>query len=188
MRGMKMNHPFQSIAQDRISKYLIPLILLTLIFMFTLNTLGSSLNTNQAPNGIISYELAGDVHTAKAIIDSWDTRSQIIASLSLGIDYLFLVIYSNAIGLGCIWAMSAFLSKPTILLSSGIFLAWGQWLAALLDGVENTALLKLLLGNIQAPWPQVAQICATIKFFIIALGLIYIVLGTVVKSVKRARG
>jgi len=182
-----MWHPFQSISPDRVPRYLTALILLTLLFMFTLNWLGSSLITSPAPGGIISFEFAGNVQSSKAIIDSWDPRSQTIASLSLGLDYLFLVIYSNAIGMGCIWAMSAFATRSSILLSLGNLLAWGQWIAALFDGVENAALLELLLGEIQPPWPQVAQICATIKFSIIALGLIYIVIGALAKSVKRAR-
>ena len=183
-----MRHPFQSISPDRLPRYLIPLTLLTLIFMFTLNWLGSSLITGPAPSGIISFELAGDVQTSEAIIDSWDPRSQMIASLSLGLDYLFLVIYSSTIGLGCIWAMSVyFVSQSSILRPTGILLAWGQWFAALFDGVENAALLELLLGKIQSPWPQIAQICATLKFSLIALGLIYIVIGALVKSVKRAR-
>jgi hypothetical protein len=185
---MIMRHPYQSISSDRFARYLIPLIILTLFFMFVMNWLGSSLNNSTAPSGIISFELAGDVETSSAIIDSWDPVSRVIASFSLGLDYLFLILYSSTIAMGCIWAMNAFLSRSTFLLSTGILLAWGQWLAALFDGVENAALLKILLDEIQAPWPQVAQICAVLKFSLIALGLIYIVIGALIKSVKKRRG
>jgi len=182
-----MRHPFQSISPERMPRYLIPLILLTLLSMFILNLLGSSLNTAAAPSGIISFELAGDPAISTAIIDSWDPTSQMIASLSLGLDYLFLFIYSTTIAMGCIWAMNAFISKPSFYLSVGILLAWGQGLAALLDAVENAALLRLLLDGIQSPWPQLAQTCAVIKFALIALGLIYIALGAIMKAVERAR-
>jgi hypothetical protein len=69
----------------------------------------------------------------------------------------------------------------------GIYLAWGQWLAALFDALENAALLTLLLGNIQSPYPQAARIFAAMKFTLIAFGLIYVVLGTLVKVVNRAK-
>ena len=182
-----MRHPFQSISPERVPSYLIPLILLTLLSMLILNLLGSSLNTAAAPSGIISFELAGDPEISTAIIDSWDHASQMIASLSLGLDYLFLLIYSTTIAMGCIWAMNAFITKPSFYLSVGILLAWGQGLAALLDGVENAALLRLLLGEIQSPWPQLAQTCAVIKFTLIAFGLIYIALGAIMKAMERAR-
>ena len=55
-----------------------------------------------------------------------------------------------------------------------------------MDGVVNAALLKLLLGNIQSPWPQIARICAIIKFALIAVGLTYVIIGGLFKWVKRA--
>lgn len=182
-----MPHPFQAIAPDRIGKVLIPLVVLTFIFMILLNELGASLINSTAPDGMISLELAGDVEASKGIIDSWTAETQLIAAFSLGLDYLFLVVYSTTIGLGCIWAMGAFRSKSPQLVTIGLLLAWGQWIAAMFDGVENAALLKLLLGDLQSPWPQVARIFAIMKFILIALGLIYIMIGALIKIIRRAR-
>jgi hypothetical protein len=182
-----MQHPFQAISPDRVGRYLIPLSLLTIVFMITLNWLSTPLNNPSAPSGIISFELAGEVETAKAIIASWDVKNLLIASLSLGLDYLFLVIYSAAIGMGCIWASKAFSARATFLISSGVFLAWAQWFAALFDGVENAALIKMLLGNIQSPWPQIARTFAIMKFALIALGLVFIMVGALFKLVKQSR-
>jgi hypothetical protein len=181
-----MRHPFQSIDKGSIGKVLITLTLLTLIFMIMMNWISSPLTNPAAPSGIISYELAGNVDMAYTILASWDVEAKHIASLSLGLDYLFLVVYSTAIGMGCIWASSAFSDGRSFLVTTGVLLAWGQWLAALMDGVENAALLKLLLGDIQSPWPQISRICAIIKFALIALGLIYVIIGSLFKWVKRA--
>jgi hypothetical protein len=60
------------------------------------------------------------------------------------------------------------------LVSLGIYLAWGQWIAALLDGLENTSLFIILLQAPAYPWPQIAQIAAIIKFTLIILGLVYV--------------
>ncbi len=67
----------------------------------------------------------------------------------------------------------------------GLLLAWGLWIAAVSDATENLALFTELLGNNVAPWPQVAQICATIKFGLIVLGLLYVAAGIVLRLIKR---
>ena len=51
----------------------------------------------------------------------------------------------------------------------GAPLAWGLWIAALLDFVENFALVILLFGWVQSPWPQIAAVCAAIKFALLLL-------------------
>ena len=181
-----MRHPFQAISPDRIGKVLIPLILLTLTFMITLNWLSAPLSNPSTPNGIISFELAGEVDAARTILASWDAETQLIAALSLGLDYLFLVVYSTAIGMGCIWTTSAFSPNGALLMTTGVLLAWGQWFAALFDGFENAALLNMLLGDLQSPWPQVARIFAITKFTLIALSLIYVMIGALIKIVRRA--
>jgi hypothetical protein len=56
-------------------------------------------------------------------------------------------------------------------------LAWAQFAAALLDVVENYALIRVLLGTEQAIWPVIARWCAMPKFIIVALGLIYVIAG-----------
>jgi len=180
-----MRHPFQAIPSEKFCRVLIPLILITLISMIMMNWISSPLNNPDVPNGIISFELAGTTEAINRILASWDNEAQLTASLSLGLDYLFLVIYSTAIGVGCIWASGAFTLRGSLLASIGVLLAWGQWLAALLDGVENAALIRLILGDIQSPWPQVARICAIIKFSLIALGLMYVILGASVRLIRR---
>ena len=64
-------------------------------------------------------------------------------------------------------------------------LAWGLWLAAISDAAENLALITELLGRNAAPWPQIAQICATIKFGLILLGILYVVAGIVLRLIKK---
>jgi hypothetical protein len=182
-----MRHPFQAIPSERISRYLIPLSAITIVFMITLNWLGIPLNNPSTPNGIISFELAGDVARAKTILASWNSDAQLTASLSLGLDYLFLVVYSTAIGMACIWVTSAFSPRSSFLLSIGIFLAWGQWLAALFDSIENVALIKILFGDLQSPLPQVARTFALMKFALIALGLVYVLIGIGFKWIVRER-
>jgi hypothetical protein len=59
----------------------------------------------------------------------------------------------------------------------GLPLAWLQWFAGLLDAVENIALLNVLDGPVEQPWPRLAQLCALAKFALILLGLLYMIYG-----------
>jgi hypothetical protein len=67
----------------------------------------------------------------------------------------------------------------------GTLLAWAQFGAALLDALENYALIQVLLGSQQALWPVVARWCAIPKFLIVAAGLVYVGIGTVSVMVRR---
>ncbi len=69
----------------------------------------------------------------------------------------------------------------------GIALSWGQLLAALLDAVENYALIRLLLGSTGKLWPDLARWCAVPKFLLVGAGLVYVIFGAVLAMVGRAR-
>ena len=73
------------------------------------------------------------------------------------------------------------------ILDVGVLLAWAQFGAALLDAVENYALIQVLLGSQQALWPAVARWCAIPKFLIVAAGLVYIGVGAVLAVVTKGR-
>jgi hypothetical protein len=182
-----MRHPFESLPTHKYKQIFVPLLVLTLATLVVFRLLGGPLQTGAAPQGIVSFEFAGDVATAYSILDSWDAQAQAYAGFSLGFDFVFLVLYSNTIGLACIWVGRAFRERRRPLATVGRLLAWGQWLAALLDSVENVSLLVLLLGTPAAPWPQIARWCALPKFGLILVGLVYVVLGLVLRLTGLAR-
>ena len=145
--------------------------------MVLLNIVGVPLITDRSPTGIVSFEMAGDLANAQAMVASWGENGRIAAGISLGADYLFMPVYAAAIGLGCILVAGQF--GPGNGQRLGYILAWAQGAAALLDGVENVALIQILLGNTNLNWPPVAYWCAFIKFVFIALGLLYALGGWV---------
>jgi len=173
-----MNHPL-NILGTRKGIVLSVLFIITLAMMVIMNMVGAPLINETAPLGIISYEFAGDVPTAQAIIDSWDTNARMSASLSLGLDYLFLVVYSTTIALGCLWSGELLKRMNWPLGGLATILAWLLWLAALMDAVENYALIRMLFGSVVSPLPAVAVICAGIKFGLIFAGLVYFMYGLV---------
>jgi hypothetical protein len=165
----------------------VPLLVLTLAVMAALNVVDGPLKTGTAPRGIVSYELAGSVAGARAILDAWDPQAHVYAGFSLGFVFLFLVFYSVTIAYACVWVSGGLQGFWRPLASAGLLLAWGQGVAALCDAIENAALLVMLLGAAAVPWPQVARGCATVKFTLVFLGLVYVVVGGVWVAVGARR-
>jgi hypothetical protein len=178
---MTMRHPLEAIPAGKRVQVFVPLFVLSVALMIALNLIGAPLQTLAAPAGIVSFELAGSVGQTRAILESWDQATRLRAAFSLGLDYVFMVVYSTAIGLACAWAASVTRASRPRWAVAGSWLAWGQWLAALLDAVENVALTVALFGTIAAPWPQMAWWCATLKFLLILAGLAYALVSWVVK-------
>ena len=179
-----MKHPFQNLGSERRGLFLV-LLVLTLLVMGAMNVLGSPLINSAAPFGIISFELAGSSQRAAEILASWDHDAQLYAALNLGLDFLFMVLYSTTIGLGCIWASDVLAVNNWPLEKIGLPLAWGQWLAALLDALENIALIVILLSTGLSPWSELARIFAIVKFGLVFLGMVYVFLGLVSHLTRR---
>lgn len=156
---------------------------LAIVLLLALQVIDVPLRTAAAPLGIVSFELAGNVATARAMVVSWDETARIHAGISLGIDYLFMVAYAGAISLGCVLVARGL--APGRLTSVGMALAWGQWLAAALDALENFALIRILLGAEGAFWPLLARWCAIPKFALVFSGLLFIAIGFVLARLAR---
>jgi hypothetical protein len=173
----QFTHPLNAIPSDKRARVFVPLLIATLVITLLFRFIGPAQPT------IVDFELAGSVEKAQAIIDAWNQTDRIRAGFSLGFDYLYMPVYSTTIALACILAAGVLRRKAWHTI--GMLLAWGLWIAALFDATENLALFTELLGNNVAPYPQIAQICATIKFGLIVLGLLYVIVGVIAKVFMR---
>ncbi|MBW1680841.1 MAG: hypothetical protein JRJ83_05230 [Deltaproteobacteria bacterium] len=174
---MAAPHPYTWLspgARRRIFRYAV---LLTLALMAAIHLLDQPLKTKPAPSGIVSFELARTVSRSQEILKSWGPEERIYAGLSLGLDYLFLVAYATAISLGSVFVARSFQGKAGGFAKVGFCLAWAQLAAALLDGVENYALVRVLLGSGAGLWPGLSWACALVKFLLVGLGVFYLILG-----------
>jgi hypothetical protein len=175
---MTRRHPFEWLSISGQKRAFAALLALTLAVMAGLQVLGSPLNTEVSPLGIVSFEFAGELSVAQSIVESWGQMGQVYAGLNLGLDYLFLITYASTIALGCVLVARNLSQRMSFLSLGGILLAWAQFAAALLDSVENYALIQVLVGSHQELWPAVARWCAGPKFLIVAAGLVYVGIGT----------
>lgn len=178
-----MTHPLERINPERRKHYFYPLLALTIVLLLSMNFIGISLNTAAAPQGIISFEFAATPDRAQQMLDSWTPDAHIRAGFIQGLDFLFPLAYSTTVGLGCVMAAGVIARRGQAVSRLGAGLAWGLWVAAALDYVENINLVFLLLGTVQSPFPQIAAVCAGIKFALLAAGLIYAFYGLALKAI-----
>lgn len=169
-----MSHPLDFIPASARKKTFFALLALTLGLVGVFRLLDAPLRNPVSPSGIVSFELAGTMERADAIIQSWDARAQLFAAFGLGFDYLFLIVYGITISLGVLMAGEKHGRK---FVKVGNYLGWGVLFAALLDALENLALWRLLSGWAQPHCPLVAAISAKIKFSLLLLGLGFSLFG-----------
>jgi len=184
---MRLRHPFEWLTPSGQIRAFIFFFILSLLVMVSLQVTGAHLITPVSPSGILSFEFAGELSAARDMVNSWGQTGRVYAGLNLGLDYLFLMVYACAIGLGCVLIARNHSTRTTFLINLGIFIAWAQFGAALLDCVENYALIQVLIGTELAVWPVVARWCAVPKFSIIGAGLLYVIIGTIVVVVLKVK-
>lgn len=178
--------PFSWIRLSSERKALVWATLLTIAVMVAMNSIGRSLVTPVAPQGIVSFELSGDLARAEGILAAWGEAGRLAAALSLGLDYLFLFAYPASIGLACSLAARALQRWMRPAAAAGQVLAWALPAAGVLDAIENYALIRLLLGSRQPAWPPLAFGCAVVKFAIVAAGLAFVMIfGAVAIALSR---
>lgn len=158
-------------------------LVLSVVPILAIKLLDASLVTDAAPSGIISFEFAGSMTRAQQILSSWDADAKIRCALSLGIDYLFLVAYALFISIACANIGRSLKIKKLFVAKVGYLLGWAQFIAALLDTIENTALIQLLLGAHQEWYAWMAWGCAGIKFTLVGSGLLYMVFGFILITI-----
>jgi len=175
--------PFAWIADQAAPKVLAALALATAVVSITLALIGEALVTDAAPLGIVSFEFAGSGLVVERILSSWSPHARQQAMLSLGVDSLYLVLYPAFISLACVRVGLRLQSSTSVLHRMGFCLAWLVLLAAPLDAVENYALIRLVAEGPADFWAQLARVCAVPKFALVALGLVYSLVGYVASNI-----
>ena len=171
---MNKNIFFKKTHKKILTQVVVTLGIITTILFITLNRIDIHLQTSAAPKGIVSFELARTLAQTEAILDSWNTDARLYAALSLGIDYLFLVLYSSFLFL-LISKVSHTTENPAWIERFGNYIAQLQILAGVFDALENYFLLRLLFGMYSEIFSKLAFLFASLKFGFIALGILYMV-------------
>lgn len=178
-----MRHPLEFVPLEARKRSFVTFLLLTLILFALFRTLDEPLRTSAAPNGIVSFELAGSPQNSAHMVLTWTEEAKLNAAFGLGIDYLFMPLYAFALAFGTLLAAG---KHGGWLGSLGAAAGYAGLAAALFDAVENYALFHVLLGAFNSSYPAIAAVCASAKFLLLGFGLLYAILGGVLP--KRRAG
>lgn len=183
-----MRHPLEFVPDPYRRRLFLICLALTLILFGVFQVLDQPLRTEAAPNGIVSFELAGNPAAARAITDSWKQMSILLsavagqpdpnivnipylfAAFGLGLDYLFMPAYAFTLAFAGLLAARKHEGWVKHL---GTLAGYAAFAAVLFDAVENYALLQVLSGKSESTYPAQAAFCAVIKFSLIAFSLVY---------------
>ncbi|MCW5910110.1 MAG: hypothetical protein KIT62_03500 [Cyclobacteriaceae bacterium] len=127
------------------------------------------------PPNIVAFEFARTVDNAITIFMQWGISGVEKAKMSLYFDFVFLVLYSWAISLGC-KVVAQYVNIPR-LAKTGALLARVIWVAAACDFIENVSLL-MAIQEMHAGLMELAFWMAGIKFTIVGIALLFIIIGT----------
>lgn len=165
-------------------KITLVLLFIMLVNFVALSLFDTALKNEICENGIVSFELAKNVNNSTSILNSWDTNAKINAGLSLGFDFLFLLVYAGFIAM-LIFNINERLWKNKAFYKFGNSLISLIFTAALFDIIENISLIKLLTGDIKQIWSSIAYYAAVIKFTIILICIAYLLINWMILLLKK---
>ncbi|MEC7377160.1 MAG: hypothetical protein VX421_06075 [Pseudomonadota bacterium] len=138
------------------------------VLLLALLLINQPLQTASAPQGIVSFQLAGSADHAEAILASWQTDGMGWARISLWVDFLFIPAYMLAL-----IHLTRHFTRDRPGIRERMSARWVRALfttAGLSDVTENV----LLLNNLNPPTDAVtlsATLFALIKFTALTLGI-----------------
>ena len=162
------------------------LLIAFVLSMTAIRIFDAPLKNGVCTGGIVSFELAKELSRSKDILNSWDRPALSYAGLSIGIDFLYLLVYVCFIGM-LIFNINERLWSGKSFYKAGRMLIVLIFVAAFFDVLENIAMIRLLVGDLQQKWSSMAFYAAGIKFGIIALCLLYLIANWLLLLFKKSR-
>ena len=132
--------------------------------------------------GIIGFELAGSEDRATEILADWGDQGIDATKASLWIDYAYIVAYGTFLVLAA-WAtrdLSRARGWPRMATVGTAVMPLAA-AAAAFDAIEDVGLLLAVNGHGGAVAPRLAQICASLKFALLAVTLAYLLAGLAIR-------
>jgi hypothetical protein len=144
--------------------------LLTIAYVIWVRNYLSPLSSDE----IVQFEIAKTTNNAAAIIGEWKNTGKYELGLqSTYFAYLFMVLYTIAIALGC--RFLAVCTGNEILIKGGRGFSWLILAATACDLVENIALSRTIRGDISQWNVTVAYDLARVKFSVVIVCILFMV-------------
>lgn len=157
----------------------------TVFFNLVLTWLDSRLKATGGPS-ILGLEFAGSLGAVEEIQAEWGGHGEYLARLSLWVDFGFMASYGAFFALVGV-AVREFAAGRGLrkLAAVGVVAPACAVGAALFDVAENTLWLLVLGGHLGEPAPVIATACASVKFLLIAVAIVYALAGFLAWILRR---
>jgi hypothetical protein len=139
--------------------------------------------------GIIGFEFAGSEERAAEILSDWGEDGIDAAKASLWLDFAYIVAYGTFLVLAA-WATRDLAERRgwPRMAALGTALIPFAAAAAAFDAIEDVGLLLAVDQHGGELAPRLAQICASLKFALLAVTIVYLLAGLLLRfRARRAR-
>ena len=136
--------------------------------------------------GIIGFELAGSEDRAREILADWGDDGSDAAKASLWLDYAYIVAYGTFLVLAAAatrdlaarrgWGRMSSLGLPVMTFAAA---------AAAFDAIEDVGLLLAVNERGGELAPRLGQVCAILKFSLLAVVIAYLLAGLALRFSRR---
>jgi hypothetical protein len=135
---------------------------------------------------IVEFELMRTSAAALRLTAELGSDGLAAARQQLYLDFAYLVLYGVAISGACalLAARAARRGHPAVAAAGGAFAVIAV-VAAACDAAENIALLVVTYGHTAQPWPGTASAFAAAKFLLLALTLLFLVVGLIASATNK---
>jgi hypothetical protein len=126
-------------------------------------------NKEQKCPTMYAFEMAGSPEKSAEVLrlsTQCDAEAREKFYTALLWDFLFICLYPVSTAIACLLAARFLDARGILDFKYGLVFVLLPFLAAILDIFENVALLRILRGSVESPWPEMARWCATPKFII----------------------
>jgi hypothetical protein len=138
--------------------------------------------------GIVGFEFAGSADRAAEILADWGSKGQDAARASLWIDYAYILAY------GTFGVLAAAATRDLArergwqrMAAFGVAAVPFAAAAAAFDAIEDVGLLLALDQHGGDTAPRLAMICASLKFLLIGVVIVYLIAGLVLRFRDRGQ-
>jgi hypothetical protein len=136
--------------------------------------------------GIVGFELAGTDERAAEILAEWGDDGTDAAKASLWLDYAYIVAYGTFLVLAA-WVTrdQAVLRGWDRMASLGLAVIPFAAAAAAFDAIEDVGLLLAVNEHGGDLAPRLGQVCALLKFALLAVTIAYLIAGLGLRLLRR---
>ncbi|HEY3552559.1 MAG TPA: hypothetical protein VGK66_02615 [Solirubrobacterales bacterium] len=159
----------------------------TVVFDIVILLIDRRLEATGGPS-ILGLEFAGSAGRAAEVMAEWGDHGQYLARLSLWIDFGFMASYGSFFVLAAL-ATRDFARERGLraLAVAGMVAPAFAVSAAVFDAAENIVWLFVLGGHGGEAGPPFATACASLKFLLIGLAIMYVLWGLLSRARQRLR-